>query len=446
MPRPLSGTVIERRLSDGRLAFDVKIRGRQVLVGVEPEWDRARVDRLLDNELIPAAKLKHPWWDRIPDRAKTHMRGVAPDFIVAAADYLHRLGRYQNGNTANASRSPVVKHLLPFFAYEDAARERPRKVDTITGRMVDEFTMTKMEEREVLRDLADTLAELDDATLRDEDALRAQLDPREWELLGRYGQRSAKGKWSLSSRGASNNYINACLKRLREIIVMVNDDYDLAIKNPTKGRTVTKTEPPRTWLRPNHLEAIFHAATELDAHPPRQDWGNQGRFAAVVTLGLAGLRVGEFGHVRYRDVLFGEGVLHIPDAKTSAGERDIEMHALVQTALRARREFTGGDDNDLVWPTARGNVRDRNNVRNRLLAPVLTRASELLKERDQRPLPERLTPHTFRRTYLTYLAWAERPMRFAMSQAGHKDGQLTLEVYQQPFPSEIDPRVPVWLG
>jgi len=64
------------------------------------------------------------------------------------------------------------------------------------------------------------------------------------------------------------------------------------------------------------------------------------------------------------------------------------------------------------------------------------------------PLPERVTLHTFRRTYLTYLAWAAVPLRRAMSQAGHKDAKLTLEIYQQDFPD--DPRalaqVNAWLG
>ncbi len=36
---------------------------------------------------------------------------------------------------------------------------------------------------------------------------------------------------------------------------------------------------------------------------------------------------------------------------------------------------------------AAGTRRDRNNIRNRLLAPVIARADGLLSERGQRPLP-----------------------------------------------------------
>ena len=80
-------------------------------------------------------------------------------------------------------------------------------------------------------------------------------------------------------------------------------------------------------------------------------------------------------------------------------------------------------------------MRDRNSIRNRILRRVHERAAELLAERGERPLPTRVTPHTYRRSYLTYLAWAGRPERYAMHQAGHRRSSLTLEIYQQPFPT-----------
>jgi integrase len=135
-------------------------------------------------------------------------------------------------------------------------------------------------------------------------------------------------------------------------------------------------------------------------------------------------------------------------SKTSAGERDIRMHPPVEEVLRRRGERLGPQPSDFVFGTSTGRRRDRNSVRNRLLAPILRRATSLLEERGQRPLPDRVTPHTFRRTYLTYLAWAGLPERFAMQQAGHKDASLTLEVYQQPLPDDPAGLVQVreWLG
>jgi integrase len=83
-----------------------------------------------------------------------------------------------------------------------------------------------------------------------------------------------------------------------------------------------------------------------------------------------------------------------------------------------------------------------------MLEPVLARAAELLADRSLPALPERVTAHTFRRTYLTYLAWAGVPLRRAMSQAGHKDAKLTLQIYQQDFPDNEAwlAQIRAWLG
>jgi integrase len=252
---------------------------------------------------------------------------------------------------------------------------------------------------------------------------------------------------SLSSRGLSNNEINRCLARLRDIIRLANSNYDLGLPDPTVGRRLPSTEPPRAWLRPHHLRAIFDAAAELDEEA-RAEYADLGRHDACVVLALGGPRVSEFSGLRWRDTHLDTREIHIAESKTSAGERDIYMHPSVEDALRRRREHLDPRPDDHVFATASGRRRDRNSVRNRLLGPTLRRAADLLAQRDQRPLPGRVTPHTFRRTYLTYLAWAGQPERFAMSQAGHKDAKLTLEVYQQPFPNDQEGlnQVKDWLG
>ena len=175
MPRPLTGRIIERPLHDDRLAFDVVIRGRQVLVGYAPEWSRRRVELLLADQLIPRAKLREPWWEAIPsaERSEPEDDG-AVTFREAASEYIARLhGRYENPATLNAYASPVMKHVGPFFAYDG---DRERRVDEITGPLVSSFTASKMAERELLTNLASTLTELDDDVVADPERLRAQLD------------------------------------------------------------------------------------------------------------------------------------------------------------------------------------------------------------------------------------------------------------------------------
>ena len=465
VPRPLKGSVKPRRLADGRISYDVVIRKKQVLVGYSPDWDERSVQRLLDNKLLPMAKLRQPWWDELaPSQAQTQT-GVVPTFAEAASDYVHMLeGKYENPNTLTAAISPIVSHVGPFFSY---AGERTRRLDEVTGPLVSDFTREKQAEREILRELPHTLAELDDATRRDPAALAAQLDAREFELLERYGQRGGRfsvrgyqenangagpaarkpGLISLSSRGLRNNEINRCLARLRDVIRLANAIYGLTLPDPTVGRRLPGEDPPRSWLRPHHLQAIFDAAKALDSEA-RADFTTIGRYEACVVLAFTGVRVSEFGGAVWRHTHLDTRELHIPEGKTTAGERDIRMHPPVEQVLRRRRELLDPSPTGFLFATSSGRRRDRNSVRNRLLAPALARAKVLLEERGQRPLPDRVTPHTFRRTYLTYLSWAGFPERFAMQQAGHKDAKLTLEIYQQPLPD--DPaglaQVRQWLG
>ncbi|HEX5924061.1 MAG TPA: site-specific integrase [Baekduia sp.] len=465
MPRPLTGRILERRLRDDTLAFDVVIRKRQVLVGYAPEWSRKRVEALLDSRLLPRAKLGQPWWEELDPSTPTSELPSAHTvtFRAVASDTVHRLqGRYSNKATLNAYMSPIMKHVGPFFSYEGT---RDRMLAEITGVLVSEFTKTKMRERDVLRDLSDTLSEMDDAVLRDPQALRDQLDTlEEWTLLVRYGQRGGRqplaqtleddnrAKISLSSRGLSNNEINRCLARLRDILDTAKEDYGIDVGDPTRKRTLPKTDPPRSWLLPHHLLVVFEAAEELDSRVNRSgpDYRHLGRLPLVTLLGLGGPRISEAASLCWDDVHLDatQPYASIKEAKTSAGERNLRLHPPVRDLLLARRDALQPTRGDLIFASASGGGRDRNSIRNRLLQPVLERATELLAARGLPPLPNRVTAHTFRRTYLTYLAWAGVPLRRAMSQAGHKDAKLTLEVYQQDFPD--DPaalaQINQWLG
>ena len=130
---------------------------------------------------------------------------------------------------------------------------------------------------------------------------------------------------------------------------------------------------------------------------------------------LLGPRVSEFCAAQWRHL--SEQGLFIPEAKTSAGRRHLELPAIVRAALNDRRARLDPRPDDFIWATAAGTRRHRANVRGRLLAPVVEIAAPLLEARGHRPLPERVgvdgsptgirvTPHMFRRTAMTYWAWA----------------------------------------
>jgi hypothetical protein len=71
------------------------------------------------------------------------------------------------------------------------------------------------------------------------------------------------------------------------------------------------------------------------------------------------------------------------------------------------------------------------NVRNRVLALSVERANERLAERDVAPLPERLTPHSSRRTFISLLLAIGEDVPYLMRQVGHSDPKVALAIYAQ---------------
>src|SRR3954452_5823205 len=82
-----------------------------------------------------------------------------------------------------------------------------------------------------------------------------------------------------------------------------------------------------------------------------------------------------------------------------------------------------------VFTPATGKRRDKDNVRGRVLVPVLKRADEILAEQGQVPLPARVTTHKMRHTFASILAALGYDPTFIMAQLGHADAKFTLTVY-----------------
>jgi hypothetical protein len=80
-------------------------------------------------------------------------------------------------------------------------------------------------------------------------------------------------------------------------------------------------------------------------------------------------------------------------------------------------------------PDRHGNARDRHNLRQRVVAPVVAKAEELLAERDGQPLPKGITPHKLRHTFASVLFAIGKDPTYVMHQLGHTDPAFTLRVY-----------------
>lgn len=447
MPRPLSGHVETRVLVDGYRSFYAKIRADRHALGREPEWTKDRAERFLTATLLPAAKLKQPWWDLIPVAGAESAPTDSLTVWQACTEYVQwREARSENPNTRSAATSPVVKHLLPFFAFVDAGQTIQRELSDIDEGLVGQFIERKRQERAILTDLAEKLAEASGEELQDLERLTnsesIDLDQDEVVLLRRYGQRGgchklsdpdARGRISLSSRGLKDSEINRCLSTLRSIVDRANRRHRLHLPDPTLDLRLRGDAPNRNWLWPQHIEALIAAARAMDEREGR--YAHNGREAAIWVLALCGPRVHEFCAFNWRDL--SDTGLTIRKSKTEAGKRTIQVPTVARGALeahRARLRDTGPDT--AIWPTSTGRRRERSNIRSRLLAPVIEEARAALERSEGEPLPERITPHTFRRTAATSWYWLGRDERATMHEIGHRTSKLTLEVYAQPRPRD----------
>src|SRR4051794_3515654 len=163
-----------------------------------------------------------------------------------------------------------------------------------------------------------------------------------------------------------------------------------------------------------------------------------GSGAIVEMLARAGLRVSELCDLRLRDVrLQPREAAHcrITDAKTAAGIREVQLTPDLADRLArhvARLHIAGrptGPD-AYLFPNVRGGRIARQRV-GRILAEASAAASAELEARGLAPLPA-TTPHTLRRTYISIALLANGfDVKWVMSQVGHADSKMTLDVYAQ---------------
>ena len=73
--------------------------------------------------------------------------------------------------------------------------------------------------------------------------------------------------------------------------------------------------------------------------------------------------------------------------------------------------------------------QDKDNVRAKVILPVVARANELLIEADHPPLPEGVTAHKLRHTFASILTALGNDPAYVMDQIGHTDPKFTLKVY-----------------
>jgi integrase len=389
------GQVLERRWKHGRgyaLRFRAFGERQYVTLGMQSEgWTRKRAETELANVL---ADVRRGSWIP-PDRTKRNRtadaerEGDTTFHEFASTWHADRTGEISTNGHAYEEWA-LRYHLLPYFA-----NWRLSEIDIPA---VDDYRRYKVQQGDQRR-----------AAIESGKPVRAENG-------------CALKPLSASSINKTINVLHAIL----ELAV----EYGHIASNPATGRRRRLKLPAQ---RPVHLDtaeqiqALLDAAGELDRDPRRP---TSDRRPLIATLVLAGPRAHELCNLLWRDVDLANGRIHVGRAKTQAGLREIPLLPLLRDELAAHKaaSYRSGPD-DPVFPTGTGGHRDKDNLRNRVLAPALGHADQLLRQREQRPLPAGVTPHKLRHTFASILVALGWDPASVMTALGHADPRLTLRVY-----------------
>ena len=178
----------------------------------------------------------------------------------------------------------------------------------------------------------------------------------------------------------------------------------------------------------------FHLR-QLGVHDPV---GYLGRRAVVEILARSGVRASELCDLRNRDMRLHDphgARFHIRDAKTDAGIREVQMtpdlvQAVVEHLDRLRRAGQPTDPDGYLVPNRRGGRLSRDRV-GTIVGEATADATRRRLERGLPAVPH-VTPHSLRRTYISLALLAnDYDIKWVMSQVGHADSKMTLDVYAQ---------------
>jgi integrase len=372
MPRRPTGQVIPPGPRRASWAIRFRAYGRRHFVALgtpEEGWSRARAEDELRHVLADVER--GIWQPYEPPAARPPERAVT--FHEFADEWFEGL-RHEGLSDATLAnyRWQLENHLLPFFSSHDLPQI--------------------------------TIAEVD-----------------------RYRQAKVRGG------RLSPHSINTTITRLAQVLDIAVER-ELIDRNPARSRRrrLKQRKPQRTWLdRADLIADLLDAAGELDEEA-RIDRRATPRRALLATLAFAGLRISEALGLRWRDVDLAAGTLRVGAAKTDAGVREVDIVPVLRDELLTHKVKTsfGGID-DYVFPTQTGGRANPSNVRNRVLARSLDRANEKRAVRHLTPLPEGLTPHSLRRTFISLLLAIGEDVPYVMRQVGHANPTVTLAVYAQ---------------
>jgi integrase len=189
---------------------------------------------------------------------------------------------------------------------------------------------------------------------------------------------------------------------------------DLLESNPVRGLERGDRPSPR-----RRAEARYLDRGEIDR---LLDELSNGFRPVAAACAFAGLRVSEALALRWQDVDFASGLLHVPGTKTAASKQPVPMTSALVSELQAHRSRRPGVGEALVFRTSDGKARRRHAVAN---AVRVAGTAAGLNPDGVKPV----APHDLRHSCAGLLFAAGVPVPKVAAILRHASPRITLAVY-----------------
>jgi integrase len=444
MPRPPGVQITRDRRKDGSITFSLRVRiagadERVPLGNTGDGWDEIRAETAR-NQLL--AKIELGLWAPRKGTPSEPYGDEEPTFRELATDWLANRKRNPaiRPRTIQFNETQLKRYLAPFFGelrssqitvatikrYREgihleneqirnaAAAGKPLR-NARTGQSL--RTLGNASINQTLRTLALILDEAEDAGWIERNAARAKRTREPAERRRQRGVLDVDEFLDLLEAAGQIDGVHkpATLEKANSVRAL-RDEAGLN----------WKAIGARVGVAPTTAIYLYGCAADQNG----ASWGP--RRPIIATLGLAGLRVGELCQLDNQDVNLGRARLHIGDAKTQAGVRSVDIQPRLLDELsgyRGSRPDTRAEAP--AFPTRNGTRRDRSNILTRVIAPAVTRANVLRARRGEPAIRTHVTPHTFRRSYISYMVAAGYDLPYIQAQVGHRNPSTTLAIYAQ---------------
>jgi integrase len=447
MARPRTGSVVRKRTRLGiSYALRFSYRGERVFHALGGSWEGWTEERVEQERIYIAEQVGRGEYVPPAPPAAAPRSQAATSFQFVASEWLARKARELPDGVDGKTYTDLNWRLA--IAIEHFGNVR---VSRIAVRTIDDMVGALLSERE----------EAQAAIAAGEPLMQDYYDPRRGQTYQR------------KKVGLSNNSINQVIRAVRSVLKYAKRQ-GLIDAVPIDDDTYVKGQTPsRSYLEVEQIVALLAAAEQVERRYRGLSGDDVARIRAsseshmglarhygvsdatirkircgeiwngtvernrhdvprvplLMALLLAGPRVNETCGFDVPDLDFANGriVVRREVTKTAAGERALPMVPALYEQLQ--EHVYDLDPAGPAFPNRDGARNTPDNLRRRL-APVLTRANEVLAEQGLQPI-RHLTPHTMRRTFASILAVLNVSMPRTIQLLGHTNPTMTLAVYSR---------------